>query len=60
MREDASTETNSRVYVGNLSFDAEWPALKDLMRTAGSVLHVEILSSADGRSRGCAVVEVQS
>lgn len=48
----------SRVYVGNLSYNVTWMELKDLMRTAGRVLHVTILEdSITGRSRGCAVVE---
>lgn len=44
-----------RVYVGNLSWGVTWQMLKDHMRSAGVVLHVDILQ-AGGRSKGCGVV----
>ncbi|KAI8084020.1 uncharacterized protein B0P05DRAFT_535864 [Gilbertella persicaria] len=46
-----------RVYVSNLSFDVTWPQLKDFMREAGQVVHVDVLKMANGRSKGCGVVE---
>ncbi|KAI7902807.1 uncharacterized protein BX663DRAFT_510555 [Cokeromyces recurvatus] len=46
-----------RVYVSNLSFDVTWPQLKDFMREAGQVTHVDILKLANGRSKGCGIVE---
>jgi RNA recognition motif-containing protein len=45
------------VYVGNLSFTTSWQNLKDHMRSAGFVIRAEVLSDAEGRSRGCGVVE---
>ncbi|KAI9477790.1 MAG: hypothetical protein EXX96DRAFT_568234 [Benjaminiella poitrasii] len=46
-----------RVYVSNLPFDTSWQELKDLMREAGQVSHVDVLKLANGRSKGCGVVE---
>lgn len=46
-----------RVYVGNLSWDLSWQVLKDHMRQAGEVIHVEIICEHNGRSKGCAIVE---
>lgn len=47
----------SRVYVGNLAWDVAWQDLKDHMRTAGPVTFAEVMSEADGRSKGCGIVE---
>ncbi|GMH81030.1 hypothetical protein TL16_g08799, partial [Triparma laevis f. inornata] len=46
-----------RVYVGNLAWDVAWQDLKDHMRTAGPVTFAEVMSEADGRSKGCGIVE---
>ena len=46
-----------RVYVGNLSWDCQWQELKDYMRSVGEVVHAEVMSGADGRSKGCGLVE---
>lgn len=51
---------NSHVYVGNLSFEVNWRDLKTHMSQAGYVIHADVLISADGRSRGCGVVEVRT
>ena len=59
-RADATADgivDNSRVYVGNLSFDVSWQELKDIMRQAGSVIRVDILIDRNGRSRGCGIVQ---
>ena len=48
---------NRRVYVGNLSWDVAWQDLKDHMREAGEVLHAEVIMEANGRSKGCGIVE---
>jgi RNA recognition motif-containing protein len=45
------------VYVGNLSYETAWQDLKDHMRSAGDVLHAEVMSMSDGRSKGCGIVE---
>jgi len=47
---------DARVYVGNLAWETTWQELKDHMREAGDVVHVDILSEADGRSKGCGLV----
>jgi len=46
-----------RVYVGNLSWEVAWQDLKDHMREAGEVVHAEVMTEADGRSKGCGIVE---
>lgn len=46
-----------RVYVGNLSWDVAWQDLKDHMREAGEVVHAEVITEANGRSKGCGIVE---
>ena len=33
--------------------------MKDHMRQAGNVAHVEVLTKPDGRSKGCAIVEYE-
>ena len=53
----------TRVYVGNLSWDAQWQDLKDHMRGPNqdlNVLHADIMSESNGRSKGCAIVEYAS
>ena len=46
-----------RVYVGNLSWDVNWAILKDHMRQAGEVVHVDVICESNGRSKGCGIVE---
>jgi len=46
-----------RVYVGNLSWNVTWQDLKDYMRDAGEVVHAEVMTESDGRSKGCGIVE---
>ncbi|KAG0263162.1 hypothetical protein DFQ27_001906 [Actinomortierella ambigua] len=48
-----------RVYVGNLAYDVDWTRLKDFMREVGPVAHADVLLGADGRSKGCGVVEFE-
>ncbi|XP_034560756.1 heterogeneous nuclear ribonucleoprotein M isoform X3 [Notolabrus celidotus] len=50
-----------RVFVSNIPYDVKWQALKDLMKEkVGDVTYVEHLMDAEGKSRGCAVVEFRS
>ncbi|XP_064187806.1 heterogeneous nuclear ribonucleoprotein M isoform X2 [Anguilla rostrata] len=50
-----------RVFVSNIPFDVKWQALKDLMKEkVGEVTYVEHLTDAEGKSRGCAVVEFRT
>ncbi|KAK4691710.1 hypothetical protein P7C70_g9286, partial [Phenoliferia sp. Uapishka_3] len=44
--------SNRHLFVGNLPFNCQWQELKDLMRSAGSVLRADIAQGPDGRSRG--------
>ncbi|PRW60040.1 RNA binding isoform C [Chlorella sorokiniana] len=55
-REPAAT-VGRRVYVGNLSFETTWQELKDHFKAAGRVAHADVLTDAEGRSRGCGIVE---
>lgn len=54
------TAQGRRVYVGNLSWDVAWQDLKDHMREVGEVVHAEVITEANGRSKGCGVVEFAS
>ena len=47
-----------RVFVGNLAWTVSWRELKDHMKTAGlTVSRADVLTGADGRSKGCGIVE---
>ena len=45
------------LYVGNLSWDVTWQDLKDHFKQCGHVVRANILEGADGRSKGCGLVE---
>ncbi|XP_077464262.1 heterogeneous nuclear ribonucleoprotein M isoform X2 [Stigmatopora argus] len=50
-----------RVFVSNIPYDVKWQSLKDLMKDkVGEVTYVEHLMDAEGKSRGCAVVEFRT
>jgi len=53
-------QMGSRVYVGNLKYDASWQDLKDHMKQAGSVVSGDVMTIRGGKSRGCGVVEFAS
>eukprot|EP00292_Cryptomonas_paramecium_P014857 CAMPEP_0113683610 /NCGR_PEP_ID=MMETSP0038_2-20120614/13433_1 /TAXON_ID=2898 /ORGANISM="Cryptomonas paramecium" /LENGTH=138 /DNA_ID=CAMNT_0000603047 /DNA_START=35 /DNA_END=447 /DNA_ORIENTATION=- /assembly_acc=CAM_ASM_000170 len=58
--EGATGYSGNKVYVGNLAWSASWQDLKDHMRGPSqdlNVAHVEILTEASGRSKGCAIIE---
>lgn len=49
------------MYVGNLSFDCSWQDLKDYFRQCGTVDHVEIMESRDGKyKKGYALVSFKN
>ena len=48
------------VYVGNLSWDVGWQDLKDHFKSAGNVLHADVMMGQDGRSKGCGLVTFAS
>ncbi|KAH9053525.1 hypothetical protein Ae201684P_015291 [Aphanomyces euteiches] len=50
----------TKLFVGNIPFDASWQDLKDLFRSVANVDHVEVQTTADGRSKGYALVQCSS
>lgn len=46
-----------KVFVSNLAYEVGWQDLKDHMRQAGNVLHVDVFIGNDGRSKGLGTVE---
>ena len=51
-----SASNGCQVFVGNLPWDVAWQALKDHFRAAGNVVHADVATDADGRSRGFGTV----
>jgi len=49
-----------RVYVQNLSYDVTTEMLSRFMESVGKVVSAEILTSPDGRSKGCAIVQYET
>ncbi|XP_037552948.1 myelin expression factor 2 [Nematolebias whitei] len=48
----------NRVFISNIPYDMKWQAIKDVMREkVGEVTYVELYKDAEGKSRGCGVVE---
>lgn len=54
-----SNYNNKRLYVNNLSWETRWQDLKDHFKTIGPVTRADILEQANGRSKGCGIVEYQ-
>ena len=52
----SAAAVGTKVYVGNLSWETSWQDLKDHFRSAGEVLHADVMQGADGRSKGCGLV----
>ncbi|CAB9509256.1 Uncharacterized RNA-binding protein C328.05 [Seminavis robusta] len=51
-------DRSCRVYVGNLSWNVSWQDLKDHMKSTGlEVARANIMTTPDGRSKGCGIVE---
>jgi RNA recognition motif-containing protein len=56
-----SDKMSRKLYVGNLSYQTEAPALQQLFEQAGTVETVKVMKdTATGRSRGFAFVEMGS
>nr|XP_055030123.1 myelin expression factor 2 [Misgurnus anguillicaudatus] len=54
----AVQQRNHRVFISNIPYDMKWQEIKDLMREkVGEVTYVELFKDAEGKSRGCGVVE---
>lgn len=49
-----------RLYVGNLAYSVKWQTLKDFFRQAGNVVYAEVMTEANGRSKGCGIVEFET
>lgn len=48
---------DTRVYIGNLSWQTTWQDLKDHMRQAGDVIHADVfMEEGSRRSKGCGIV----
>ncbi|XP_034437725.1 myelin expression factor 2 isoform X2 [Hippoglossus hippoglossus] len=55
---EKKTAHRNRVFISNIPYDMKWQAIKDLMREkVGEVTYVELFKDAEGKSRGCGVVE---
>ncbi|XP_072554405.1 myelin expression factor 2 [Paramormyrops kingsleyae] len=55
---DKKGVNRNRVFISNIPYDMKWQAIKDLMREkVGEVTYVELFKDAEGKSRGCGVVE---
>jgi RNA recognition motif-containing protein len=50
----------TKLYVGNLDWNVNWPMLKDYFKKAGSVNHAEVVTDVTGKSKGFAIVEMAS
>ena len=49
-----------RCYVGNLAYSVGWQDLKDHFRSAGRVLHADVMMEEGGRSKGYGTVEFET
>ena len=49
-----------RCYVGNLAWETGWQDLKDLFRSAGRVVHADVMMEDGGRSKGWGIVEFET
>ncbi|KAJ7308206.1 hypothetical protein JRQ81_008725 [Phrynocephalus forsythii] len=56
----ASPSKRYRAFITNIPFDVKWQYLKDLVKEkVGEITYVQLLMDAEGKSRGCAIVEFQ-
>ncbi len=58
--QEKHADQGCRVYVNNLDWDVSWQDLKDHMKAVGKVTRADVMTSANGRSRGCGIVEFSS
>lgn len=55
---DSDDEKYRRVYVGNLAWEVSWKDLKEHMKSTGlEVKLANVMTTPDGRSKGCGIVE---
>lgn len=58
---DENKETSSaKLFVGNLSYDVRQNDLEEFLSKAGNIVYCDVLTSFNGRSKGCGVVEYGS
>ncbi|XP_078283653.1 myelin expression factor 2 [Rhinoraja longicauda] len=58
---DKKAYNRNRVFISNIPYDTKWQVIKDLMREkVGDVIYVELFKDAEGKSRGCGVVEFKA
>ncbi|XP_051896418.1 myelin expression factor 2 [Pristis pectinata] len=58
---DKKAYNRNRVFISNIPYDTKWQVIKDLMREkVGDVIYVELFKDAEGKSRGCGVVEFKT
>jgi len=50
----------TKIFVGNLSFDITDEQIKDVFKDCGEVVNIEWFSSKDGQFRGCGLLEFDS
>lgn len=50
----------TKVYVGNLAWETSWQDLKDHFKSAGEVVHADVMMEGSGRSKGCGLVTMAS
>lgn len=46
-----------RLFVNNLPYEVQWQDLKDYFRPVGNILRADVLLEANGRSKGCGIIE---
>eukprot|EP00523_Entomoneis_sp_CCMP467_P009154 CAMPEP_0168742406 /NCGR_PEP_ID=MMETSP0724-20121128/13020_1 /TAXON_ID=265536 /ORGANISM="Amphiprora sp., Strain CCMP467" /LENGTH=465 /DNA_ID=CAMNT_0008789955 /DNA_START=130 /DNA_END=1527 /DNA_ORIENTATION=+ len=55
---EGDEERTKRVYVGNLAWEVSWQDLKDHMKSTGlDVVRANVMTTPDGRSKGCGIAE---
>jgi RNA recognition motif-containing protein len=51
-------DRSKRVYIGNLAWEVSWQDLKDHMKSTGlEVTRANVMTTPDGRSKGCGIAE---
>jgi RNA recognition motif-containing protein len=58
--QEMPTLTTGRLYVGNLAWNVAWQDLKDYFKKCGHVVRADVMIGADGRSKGCGLVEFET
>eukprot|EP00232_Nephroselmis_pyriformis_P008293 CAMPEP_0182901446 /NCGR_PEP_ID=MMETSP0034_2-20130328/29651_1 /TAXON_ID=156128 /ORGANISM="Nephroselmis pyriformis, Strain CCMP717" /LENGTH=469 /DNA_ID=CAMNT_0025035859 /DNA_START=46 /DNA_END=1452 /DNA_ORIENTATION=- len=59
-RRSAEDFQDTRVFVESLSYDTQWPELKDYFKQIGDVVYASVSERPDGSSKGCGVVQFET